>query len=743
MVKKQKHEDSETITEGIFRVFYGADTFIEKSAIPKEYGFKSKQNIEEPGYPDFFYETDKYVIVVEAKSQVKDFKKACTEVKHYAKVNNIDKDIFAIGIAGQTEEEYRAGLFYIIDEAPIKEFESDGKFLSLEDIAKIYKKIKYTDKISNEALKKKLKVLNETFQFYSIKDAERSLFFSGLMIALKDENFIGSYRGVKPPNESQQKSAQNKLIPAHFLNEKIIDSIESQIKDKANSHSKEYHWRDRFSFIRTIDIPLDKYIKIIIDIEQNIFIPFREDEKQDILSRAYKIFLSRAGNMENKNIILTPDHIKELMVDLARLDVTDKVLDTCTGSGGFLMEAMEQMIDMAKGNGTTINEIVNKQLIGVESDPTLFALACSNMFLHNDGRSNLIYGSSLPNGNNDNVIDFIKSLKANKCIINPPYENNLPIQFVEQAVDYLAPNGRLIIIMPTTTLNKNLNNGKTKDILKKARLDFVIKMPENLFSEQKRTVNTSIFGFTKTRHLSSDKVIFYDMRDDGLVSVQHKGRVDKYGKWTKIKEDIIERIVNNNPQVGNYEMRPIYQGESINCYGFKEKYQPGVNLIPFGDLFYTNKKGTLASEDAEPGEFPFITASEEWKTNSSFDQEGEAIVYAVAASGSLGRCHYVNEKYIASNLCLILTPKDPEKYPINMLFYSLYLNAIRQKVRDEIADGTSKLTISAKDLDDYMIEYIPIETQNKIANEYINKIIKLKTQLQTEEKKLMEKIRLI
>jgi len=34
---------SETITENIFRNFYGSKTYIEKSAIPKEYGFVSKK----------------------------------------------------------------------------------------------------------------------------------------------------------------------------------------------------------------------------------------------------------------------------------------------------------------------------------------------------------------------------------------------------------------------------------------------------------------------------------------------------------------------------------------------------------------------------------------------------------------------------------------------------------------------------------------------------------------------------
>lgn len=38
------------------------------------------------------------------------------------------------------------------------------------------------------------------------------------------------------------------------------------------------------------------------------------------------------------------------MVRLARLNVEDVVLDTCTGTGGFLMEAMETMLKQAKGN---------------------------------------------------------------------------------------------------------------------------------------------------------------------------------------------------------------------------------------------------------------------------------------------------------------------------------------------------------------------------------------------------------
>jgi hypothetical protein len=46
---------SETITENIFRGFYGSNTFLEKSAIRGEFGFISKKNpnSKNKGYPDF------------------------------------------------------------------------------------------------------------------------------------------------------------------------------------------------------------------------------------------------------------------------------------------------------------------------------------------------------------------------------------------------------------------------------------------------------------------------------------------------------------------------------------------------------------------------------------------------------------------------------------------------------------------------------------------------------------------
>lgn len=738
---------SETITENIFRNFYGSKTYIEKSAIPKEYGFVSKKKSGQDGYPDFFKDEQDYCIVVETKA--KKHKEAQEEVQFYLLNNNLDKDAIGVAVSGQTERELKVTYYlHMYKEAECTEINNCNQLLQIKDIELLYKRTKYKEITTEKHLTTTLKSINKQFHDEEIvRDTERSLFFSGIMIALKDSTFRSSYKTIHAPSESEVKVSHTKLIEAHLLNESIVEAISRQIGGKINNLSKEYNWKDKFSFIKTIDYSLIKYKKLIETIENSIFAPFENEEKQDILGRAYKIFLSRAGKVENKNIILTPDHIKSLMVKLACLTKDTVVLDTCMGPGGFLMEAMETMIKLAQSPKDEEN-IRENQLIGLEIDSVLFALACSNMFLHGDGRTNLIYRSSILYDKHENIANTdveelwneIKKHKPDRVIINPPYEANKSMTFVEHAIDYLEKDGKLIIIMPTPTLTRN-QGGRTEALLEKARLDFVIKTPEKLFTEQDRTVNTSIFGFTKTPQNKNDFVLFYNLSDDGFASVQHKGRLDKDGKWSEREATIVDTIKYFTEIDGVSEKRKIYKNGILNCAGIKLAKNSNYDIVKFSDLFECKEKGSLASEAAdEDGEFDFITASSDWKKHSTYDNDCEAIVFAVAAAGSLGRAHYVNGKFIASNLCLVLKHKKNEKYKVNFKFYSYYLNSIRESLRNDLADGTSKLVIRPDDLRNYYIEYIPIEEQNSFCEINITQYEELQKKLVEAEKQLRNNI---
>lgn len=705
---------SETVTENLFRNFYGSTTFIEKSAIPNSYGFKSKAGTSYKGYPDFFKEVGDFVIAVEAKATNQ--AKAVEEVKWYMTENSIEKDIIGIAISGQSNNSLKVNYFYKLEsDKQINTLGSEDCLLDLDTLKIEFENKAFGSMISNQELNEILNNFNEKFNDRGIRDTDRSLFFSGIMIALCNDNFRNTYRRTMAPSMNERARVNINLLDAHYLNKAIIEAVEQELEGKINSLSKEYSWKDRFSFIKTIDIPLDEYIDIIKIVENKIFKPFKRNQKQDLLGKAYKIFLSHAGSVDNRNIILTPDHIKTLMTELASLSKDDVILDTCTGSGGFLMEAMEKLLSLVNGNPRKIKNIKEKQLIGFETDPVLLALACSNMFLHGDGRTNMLFRSSLLEDNElDNAcFEYIRSLKPNKIIINPPYENNKAYKFTVQAINFLEPNGKLIIIMPTPTLRKNCE--KVKKLLEECRLDFVIKMPKNLFSEQKRRVNSSIFGFTKTPSLKTDEVLFLNMENDGHVSIQHKGRVDK-GNWNSILNEAISLIRNSREKDGICEKRKIWDGDKIFVNGIKKNKENSNNyeLKKFSELF-KREDGTLQSESANPdGDYDFITGADVWKKHDTYDKDQEAIVYIVKSDGSSGKAHYVNGKFTASSLSIILTEKDHENYPINLKFYAYYLNSIRKTIVNELEDGTSKLTIPTTMLDDYLITYIPIEVQNSM-----------------------------
>lgn len=140
-----------------------------------------------------------------------------------------------------------------------------------------------------------------------------------------------------------------------------------------------------------------------------------------------------------------------------------------------------------------------------------------------------------------------------------------------------------------------------------------------------------------------------------------------------------------------------------------------TKLYKIGDLFQF-EKGSLQSSKNTPGEYNFITASSDWKTHNTYSHNTEALVFAMGASGSLGRTHYVNGKFIASDLCYVLVPREELKKLIDLDFYHIYFNLIRSKIVRATATGTSKLAINARKFSDFEIVFPPIAEQRIIKN---------------------------
>ena len=102
------------------------------------------------------------------------------------------------------------------------------------------------------------------------------------------------------------------------------------------------------------------------------------------------------------------------MVKLAELEYTDVVLDPACGTGRFLIYALEDMLDKVTGVNASKQEekIKTEQLYGTDDDINVAKLAKMNMYIHDDGKTNIRDEDGLLLYECDNKIDVI--------LTNPP-----------------------------------------------------------------------------------------------------------------------------------------------------------------------------------------------------------------------------------------------------------------------------------------------------------------------------------
>ncbi len=259
---------------------------------------------------------------------------------------------------------------------------------------------------------------------------------------------------------------------------------------------------------------------------------------EDVMAIFFNEF-NRYKKKSESGQVFTPDHVTGFMYRLLGVDKNDRVLDACAGSGSFLVKAMSNMIREAGGvNTTKAKQIKARQLYGIEFDREIYALACANMLIHKDGKTNLVHMDA----RTESAGSWIEQTRATKVLMNPPYENKFGCMEIVENVLSSVERGTLCgFILPDKKLDKT-SKGRTSRIQRNHRLLKVVKLPENLFFGI--GLSTSIFIFEAGKPQDGKKFFAVNIEDDGLITVKNQGRHDVRGKWPALEDywvDAIER----------------------------------------------------------------------------------------------------------------------------------------------------------------------------------------------------------
>lgn len=301
---------------------------------------------------------------------------------------------------------------------------------------------------------------------------------------------------------------------------------------------------------------------------------------EDVMGIFFNEF-NRYKKKSESGQVFTPDHITSFMYRLIDVDQNDRVLDAACGSGAFLVKSMCNMIKESGGiKSKKASEIKEAQLFGIEFDREIFALACANMLIHKDGKTNLEQLDT----RSQEACNWIKSksYKTNKkgefqedkngkliltsnyitkVLMNPPFERKYGcLTIVNNVLMNVPPHTKCAFILPDKKLEKD-NGAK---LLKHSTLEKIIKLPEKVFSEG---VTTSVFIFESGVPQNNKEIFTCYIEDDGLETVKNQGRQDIKDRWQSIEDKWVDII---RKQSGDDTIRWIKPSEHLS-YQIPEK----------------------------------------------------------------------------------------------------------------------------------------------------------------------------
>jgi type I restriction enzyme M protein len=488
-------------------------------------------------------------------------------------------------------------------------------------------------------------------------------------------------------------------------------------------------------------------------------------EHSENLGNAFEYLLSILGSQGDAGQFRTPRHIIDFIVKVVDPKKNETILDPACGTAGFLISAYKHILKTNKEKPLTPDEKLKlmNNLAGYDISPDMVKLALVNMYLHGFPEPKIHEYDSLTSEKRwDETFDVI--------LANPPFmtpnggivpHKRFSVQsgkaealFVDYILEHLNIRGKGGIVIPEGILeNYTKDFVKIRKMLIDNGLYAIISLPVGTFNPYSGNIKTSIVLFDRT--VKKDSILHFQVDHDGFDLGRNRNPI-KENDLPEAKNTIIE-FRNNNKKSKSHKIVYLDKNKILNSEGLylnrvshqESKINENYPLIELGRLFNL-EKGTLQSLKNIPGDYDFITASEDWKTHNEYSHECEAIIFAMGASVSLGRTHYVNGKFIASDLCFILTPNEEYRGKLDLHYYNNYFVLMREEIIKSLARGAAKKAINQRNFKKYKVPFPDYPTQVKIMRqvdglndeieENQNKIDKLQNSIQGLKDKIRDLI---
>lgn len=302
----------------------------------------------------------------------------------------------------------------------------------------------------------------------------------------------------------------------------------------------------------------------------------------------------------------TPRPIVQFCVKMMEPNQGNKVLDPSSGSGGFLLYAMDEVRQFAERNYDKIeayshwHSFAEKKLYGIEINEQISRVCKMNMIIHDDGHTNVIghdaldFISSIKQVNNEfkeNSFDIIlsnppfgasikskevKYVKSFELGMNGTVERKTQkseILFIERCIQFAKKGtGKIAIVVPDGIMTNSSLQYVRDYIIRNCEILASISLPESAFSHFGAGIKSSILFLRKKKdgELLPDYNVFMAVAKQ--VGISSTGREENNDLYSDSEASIFN-------QWKLYQKNKIKYRPTENCYTIKLS-----NLLEEGPL---------------------------------------------------------------------------------------------------------------------------------------------------------------
>ena len=238
-------------------------------------------------------------------------------------------------------------------------------------------------------------------------------------------------------------------------------------------------------------------------------INFNRQAERHQFNDLYEKILRDLQSAGNAGEFYTPRAVTQFMVDMVNPRLGEKLLDPATGTGGFLVCAIEHLRQQVQN--TEQEALLQTSITGVEKKQLPHMLCVTNLMLHGiEVPSLILHGNTLARP----LREVTQADRVDVVLTNPPFggveepgiEQGFPSDvrtketadlFLVLIKHILKVNGRAALVLPDGTLfGEGVKTRIKEQLLAECNLHTIVRLPNGVFAPY-TGIKTNLLFFTK------------------------------------------------------------------------------------------------------------------------------------------------------------------------------------------------------------------------------------------------------